>query len=333
MGKEYATELRLMAETYAWARTVNIPALVKFAKKSAKIPLIAVGSGGSVTAAEIVSLLHPAVSRIMTTYEFIQSDIPVNCAVLLISASGKNRDILAAYEKATRINPKVLGIVCTSESGDLAQIAKINFNVLLHAVTPPTGRDGFLATNTLLATVVWLFRAWSCDIPLSLHNAAYSGKPLMTFDSSISESLEKFRDADSLLILYDQYGRPAAVDAESKLHEAGIISVQLADYRNFAHGRHNWIDKHPNTLLLALITPSSTRLASATIEKLPDHVNRCCLHAGFNDPISALNLLVAVFHITKFFGKVHGIDPGRPSPPSFARELYGMDVSKYVDTE
>ena len=333
MGKEYATELRLMAETYAWARTADISALVKFAKKSAKLPLIAVGSGGSVTAAETVSLLHPAVSRTMTTYEFMQSDISGNYAVLLISAGGKNRDILAAYEKAVRMNPKVLGIVCANQSGDLVRLAKINPHVFLHAITPPTGMDGFLATNTLLATVVWLFRAWGCDIPLSLHNAAYGGKPLETFDASISDSLKKYSDVDNLLILYDKYGRPAAVDAESKLHEAGIISVQLADYRNFAHGRHNWIDKHPNTLLLALVTPGSIGLATATIEKLPDHVNRCGLHSGFNGPISALNLLVAVFHTVKFFGRVHGIDPGRPSPPSFARELYGMDVLKYVTVD
>lgn len=69
------------------------------------------------------------------------------------------------------------------------------------------------------------------------------------------------------------------------------------------------------------------------VEKLPKRVNVCGLHAGFDGPISALNLLVAVFHAVKFFGMARGINPGRPSPPSFARDLYGMDVSKYVDVD
>ena len=295
--------------------------------------MIAVWAGGSVTAAEFASMLHPAVSRTMTTEEFLENNIPHDCAVLLISDGGKDHDILAAYGKAVKAKPKALGIVCANAASKLAIMAASNQDVLMHAATLPTGRDGFLATNTLLATIAWIMTAWGCSLPNSLHEAAYKGSSMKTFDSYISDSLEKFKDIDSLLIIHDSYGKPAAIDAESKLHEAGLVPVQLADYRNFAHGRHNWIDKHPQTLLLALITPRNTRLAAATIDRIPKHVSTCCMHAGVDGPAAALNLLVVIFHVVKFFGISRGIDPGSPGSPNFGRKLYHMDVSKYVDID
>ena len=332
MGKEYSSELRTMAETYAWARTQPIRELAEFARRSAGIPLVAVGSGGSGTAAEFASLLHHAVSRTMTTEEFLEWSVPDECAVLLVSAMGNNHDILAAYDKAANSKIKVFGIVCANATSKLVIRAASNQDVLRHAATLPTGRDGFLATNTLLATVVWIMTAWGCSLPNSLHEASYRGSSMKTFDSYVSDNLEKFKDIDGMLIIHDSYGRPAAIDAESKLHEAGLLSVQLADYRNFAHGRHNWLAKHPKTLLLALVTPRNTKLAAATIDKIPDSVSMCCMHAGMDGPVAALNLLVAVFHVVKFFGISRGIDPGSPKPPKFGRALYHMDVSKYVDT-
>ena len=331
MGKEYASELRTMAETYAWARGLQVTALAEFARRSANVPLIAVGNGGSVTAAEFASLVHPAVSRTMTTEAFLECSVPRDCAVLLVSAGGKNHDILAAYDKAVQSNPKVIGIVCADASSRLASAAGSNHDVLLHAATLPTGRDGFLATNTLLATVVWILAAWGCILPGSLHDVAYRGASIKTFDSYVSDNMEKFKDIDCLLVMHDSCGKPAAVDAESKLHEAGLVPVQLADYRNFGHGRHNWVAKHPKTLLLVLVTPQSSRLAAATMAIIPEHVSSCCMHAGVDGPVGALGLLVAMFHVVKFFGISHGIDPGSPNSPDFGRELYHMDVSKYVD--
>lgn len=332
MGKEYAAELHAMTETYSWARRLQIPALAKFASRATSLPLIAVGSGGSVTAAEFASLLHPAVSCTMTPQEFLERAIPHDCAVLLVSAGGNNHDILAAYAKAIKERPKVIGIVCASPTGKLARMAATNRDVLLHAAAPPVGRDGFLATNTLLGTVVWIFRAWGCRLPHSLYDSEYRGVLARMFDSHVSTRLKKFRDADGLLILYDIYGKPAAIDAESKLHEAGLVPVQLADYRNFAHGRHNWIAKHPRTLVLALVTPSSSNLAVATLEQIPDDC-RVAMVSDIAGPAAALYLLLTIFHVVKFFGISRGIDPGDPKPPKFGRKFYHMDVSRYVDVD
>ena len=329
MGKKYASEIQSVPETYEWARKVPIPALADFVHRSANISLIAVGSGGSMTAAEFASLQHvSAVSRAMTAEEFLETPVPNDCAVLLITAGGNNHDILAAYEKAIKTKVKVLGILCANASGKIVELASSNVDVFVHAVTPPTGRDGFLATNTLIATVVWIAMGWGIGLPeWYIMCKGYAGD----LDSYVSDRL-KNRNIGSLLVLHDSYGKPAALDAESKLHEAGLVSVQLADYRNFAHGRHNWIDKNPKTLVLALATSRNARLADATIEKIRGHARILYVNAGnITDRSVSIRFLIMIFHIVGFFGKTRLIDPGRPGPPQFGRDLYHMDVSKYMD--
>ena len=57
----------------------------------------------------------------------------------------------------------------------------------------------------------------------------------------------------------------AAFDLESKLVEAGLVSVLLADYRNFAHGRHHWLAKNPDSAVVALASKEETLLAERTL--------------------------------------------------------------------
>ena len=113
--------------------------------------------------------------------------------------------------------------------------------VLVHATGLPR-RDGFLATNSLLATEVWLARAYAnsfssiSDLPDSPRSLLYDGMSEGNFGELILGLMQELGGRDTIVILHDSWGRPAAVDAESKLTEAGLVNVHLADYRNFAHG-------------------------------------------------------------------------------------------------
>lgn len=52
--------------------------------------------------------------------------------------------------------------------------------------------------------------------------------------------LHKLEGVDSFFILYSAKSYPVALDIESKFSEGAVGNTQLADYRNFAHGRFNW---------------------------------------------------------------------------------------------
>lgn len=113
----------------------------------------------------------------------------------------------------------------------------------------------------------------------------------------------------------------------NKLTEAGLISVTFADYRNFAHGRHNWLDKNgKRTGIIALMTPACATLATKTLDLIPAHVPRVKLWSNFNGPAASPNLLMKCLHMVGFFGDVGGIDPGRPKVAAFGRKLYRLSI-------
>ncbi len=342
MGKEFAAELRAMAETYRWALGTPIGPLELFVNKSKSIPMIAVGSGGSMTAATLASVLHGDMSCAMTPLEFLDSCVGEHHSVALFSAGGKNKDILAAYVKAFDTEPAALGVVCNSTENQLMKDAEWSDTAM--AARPPTGRDGFLATNSLLATAVWLARAYGSGalpptyhaihdgfdpIPRSLQALAYDKKPESVFRDSMHGRMGAFKDVETLIVVHDNVGKPAAVDLESKMSEAGLANVLLADYRNFAHGRYNWLDKRTRTGIIALGAPSCKRLADVTIGQIPADVPLLRLDTAQNSAAACIELLVKSFYVVDWFGRLRGIDPGRPRVPKYGRKLHWLDVRQY----
>ena len=78
-------------------------------------------------------------------------------------------------------------------------------------------------------------------------------------------------DKQTLMVLYGPSTRVAAVDLESRFAEAALQDLFISDYRNFAHGRHNWLAKRPDsTAVLAFVTPDDREIASKTLSLFPD---------------------------------------------------------------
>ena len=342
MGKEFAAELRDMGETYKWAVRMPIEPLERFVEESAHVPMAAVGSGGSMTAATLASVLHSDISCAMTPLEFLDSGVGEHRSVLLFSAGGKNRDVLAAHMKAVDAEPMALGVVCNSTGNPLMEHAKSSDTAM--AARPPCGRDGFLATNSALAASVWLVRAYGSDvlepiyrtmndgfdpIPDSLRSLAYGGKSETSLRDLMRGVMGGFKKVETLMVLYDNVGKPAAVDLESKMSEAGLANVLLADYRNFAHGRYNWLDKRPNTGVVALIAPTCERLADVTLGQVPECIQVARLRTRQKSAAACIELPVKSFYVVDWFGWLRGIDPGKPKVPKYGRNLHWLDVQQY----
>ena len=251
-----------------------------------------------------------------------------------MTASGNNRDILSAFDKAVEIKPKNICIVCASVTNKLTKKAVNIPNVLIHGVKIPIGKDGFLATNSLIATLIWLCRSYISaysllyEIP-TINELVYLGKSKEEFEEDLRIKLDKFSDRDTIVCLYDNWGKTAAVDAESKLVEAGLVNVQLADYRNFAHGRHNWLDKNKEkTCLIALVNPNCEQLANKTIKLIPEYTPKIIISTNYEGPIATISLLIQIFYVVKFFGEIRNVDPGRPGVADFGRKIYHLPIPK-----
>jgi len=335
MGKPYGKELENLERTYQWALEAPIENICSFVNSSKNKPLITVGSGGSFTVASMISLLHQeggAISKAVTPLSLIPLKYSIkNSSVLILSAGGRNSDILSAFRFAACLEPaQVLGI-CLRPQSPLGKLAsKFDYTDVVE-YEPPIKKDGFLATNSILALLILFIRAYNkvnpeCNI-LSLE---------FTYTDGIDDYLNTFAKPllkkDTWITLYGGWGLPAAIDAESKFTESSLKNIQICDYRNFAHGRHYWLHKRTNqTGIIALITPQEKEIAEKTLSIVPKEIPVLRLNTNFLGSIGSLELILKILFLVKVVGISEGVDPGMPKVPTFGRKIYHLRPSTNLE--
>jgi hypothetical protein len=337
VGKPFESELDAFCEVYAWAMTAPLDTLVDNIRASAQLPLIAVGSGGSFSAAQLVAGLHSyacgTLSYAATPMQMAHDvDQVSNTAIHILSARGSNVDVLAAIGHAITTEPATLLLTTAVRHSRAA--AMLPSSAHLTEFELPIGRDGFLATNSLLALATLFARAY-------LSVGGYAGPALPgRIDELLRESPRELRarlchDAspllmrDTTLVLHCPTTRAAAFDLESKFSEAALGNVLLSDFRNFAHGRHHWLAKRASSsCIVALADTANETLATRTLLAVPSAIPRALYVFKGDYAASALAALVTSIFIAEAAGKARGIDPGRPGVPSFGRRIYHLRPTK-----
>lgn len=324
MGKPFNQELKRLPASLDWAAKVDIAPFAKFVAQAQGSLLVAVGAGGSFTTVELARLLHEergGTALAHTPLSFIQSKTDLRHAyVVIFTASGNNRDVLATYEAAVRREPQGILVVCGRRKSKIGLKVADCERTVLFAERLPAGKDGYLATNSLAAFCALTIRAFGYDAP----DAA---QVIDTTDTGPRRwaGLHLPQSDSYYLALFGGWGRPAATDFESKLSEAGLGGVMLADYRHFAHGRHNWLDKRgDNTTVVAFLTPDSRAVAEKTLALLPASTRVIKLATSLDGPIGSMALLMDVYRLTALVGERVGIDPGRPGVPGYGRKIYHL---------
>lgn len=336
MGKPYESEMRRLSETYEWALNAPIESLTSFVEESLSLPLIAIGSGGSLTAAHLASLLHQEkgrVSKAVTPFEFSHSrKTLLDSSVLILTAKGNNTDILSAFRFAAIAEPRKLMVICMRKRSRISSLSHKFSYVHTLDLELPAGQGGFLATNSLLAFATILIRAYSSF----LTNIALPQSFLSTTDwkQKCEDYSRRLAGTSAYAVLHGYWGSPVAIDLESKFTEAALGHVQIADYRNFAHGRHHWLAKHADTAVIALTLPQDKIVAKKTLDLLPRNIPSIELTTELSGPAGTLDLLIQAMHLVGTLGKLRNIDPGRPGVPKFGRDIYHLrtPVSSRLET-
>jgi hydroxymethylpyrimidine pyrophosphatase-like HAD family hydrolase/fructoselysine-6-P-deglycase FrlB-like protein len=337
LGKPYATELKALSDTYALSCKMHVDTLAAILRSGVHLPLAAIGSGGSLTSAHFAAYLHTLytgrMAKAMTPLEIVSSPAALqHLAVLILSAGGRNPDVLGCFDSLQRRDHSLLGAVCAQTETPLAE-KSIECKAPFFEFDLPSGKDGFLATNTLLATCVLMARgyrqAWSATetLPSSFDALLHPGKKASDFFDGLRRQSAVLWERETTLILHGYATQPAAIDLESKFTEAAIGHAQIADYRNFAHGRHHWLARYgEKSGVLALVTPSEREVAEKTLGLLPKEIAvfRVSLpEGGVNGSLAAIALAI---YLAGFAGEARGIDPGRPTVPTFGRKIYHLSA-------
>lgn len=318
MGKNYAEELSAISSTVAWAGQYDLTQWLSAISKIRTRDLIIVASGGSVSAAQLLAQLHTAktgrLALAMTPLEFASTEGPTDATVWLISAGGGNTDILNAWKSARDRGVQNLAILCGAPESSLARSAS---EACAHSFVfeLPAGRDGFLATTSLAAFCVLILRLYDTEL------MPFSNEAKQTTAAAVLER-------DTLIVLYGGWLKPVALDMESRFTEAALGAVSIADYRNFAHGRHHWLAKRgANSAVLALITPDFEELAEATLALLPPEVVIERWRFSADAPGVVLPALEASMVLAGAAAQRLGYDAGRPGVPEFGHHIYELKTT------
>lgn len=340
LGNPYSRQLEELAETYRWALEQPVARYVSGFQAACHFPLVTVGSGGSFTTAHFAAAQHRDTSGKLSTpftpLEVLATRVDVRAsAALLATAGGRNPDVIGAFQALAVREPRRFIVLCTKARTPLARLAGGFDYVDFIELNVPFQKDGFLAMNSLFASTVLLARVYAeamnrrstlpADFPSLL---ASSNRGELTADHERQCRLLWSRN--TLIVLHGPQTASAAIDIESKFTEAALGTVQTADYRNFAHGRHHWLAKHGDqTAVLAFVTPADAATGAKTLALIPKSIPVLRVDIPFQGAAAALSALANVFYIVGSAGRARGIDPGRPGVPSFGRRLYHLRADEY----
>lgn len=254
----------------------------------------------------------------------------------MISAEGKNPDIIEVLERARRHSSRTVHVVTNRGSSPLMEHVRELPEVTPH-VFELAKKDGYLATNSLLLDAVLIARAYGAlhseavQFPESLDGLRIGGHSVQEWLTGAQDFVRQAVPRKGLIIVFSPLLRPVAADLESKLSESALLYTQLADIRSFAHGRHLWLaERAQDCAILALVEPGVERLWARMQELLPSGVPVCTMPLGGGRPQDLLAGLVAQMRLVSLIAAEMGKDPAKPHVPSFGRELYYVDLPSFI---
>ncbi|MCA1477984.1 HAD hydrolase family protein [Bradyrhizobium yuanmingense] len=332
MTQRYIKELANLPDVYEAANRLD-PGPLKVAIEScAAKPAVMLGSGGSFSVASFAAYIHQ-----FTTGRLASPSTPLDymtlslrdAAVMCFTASGRNKDICAAFDEAAQREAKpLIGLVMRDHSPLHELSERYRYSRVVSAPSE-LFEDGFLAVASLLGSSILLLRAYRLLIG---DTAALPSTFASFMQCRVSVPLDALVDhmrpavvSETTSVLCSSSLRPAAVDIESRFVEAALGNVHATDLRNFGHGRHHWFAKRPDTTgILALIGDDQEALATRTLELIPNEISKARIDFSGPRDEQALAGMVVSLHLAAAAGQVRNIDPGKPGVPEFGRKLYHL---------
>jgi len=291
-----------------------------------------VGSGGALALAKMWQLIHESngfgIASTLTPYEFHFSKSTPDI-VVIISASGKNHDIINAFNNAVDRGCKVL-IFTTSPKSRLVRLSK-EYPTQSIAIHPykSVPKDGFLAVNSIIAISCLMIHIETILTGNDFHDESPVAQAI-DHHSKEEFNLNGNISSTTLQILSSEWGAPAGLDLEARLAESGCIPCFLTDPRNFGHGRFIWLDiKKETTNIIIFHTPSSISYISRFKRSILQSSVPChTVTSPYEHSIAAVYCLTRSILIFSELSKKIGIDPGKPNVPEWGKKLHRLQLAK-----
>lgn len=336
----FSDSLDHFEEVVRWSQDQDTDALRSFLLKDSHLPLICISSGGASAPLHYASLLygtHNGFSSAITPLAFASvSDAAVqNSKILILSNSGKGVDPEYTGRRAFTLNPEHSACVTTpSEDNVLIPRARKTGAQAFVYDWPEFGCKGFVSSLSHIATFGLFYKAFTGDSDFA-SKLSFSKLPQDSFTYRTRRAggpLKPFSAYRHFIILYSGYGEPAAQDLETKFHETGAASVQLADYRNFTHGRFIFESNNfEDTCIILLRTPRDHKFSEqAILEARGMHRDRATgeypdlfpadmpvviIDTDLDTPLASIDLLMKSQVFFSAYADQVGFEPFNPANP------------------
>lgn len=333
MGKNYRKELDGLSVIYDSAMDANVDVLTKFLSKYQNNCLFGIGSGGSYSVAaafEYLCIKAGFIAQRLTPLELGQLQYQLSTsAAVLFTAGGSNNDSKNAYRYIAELEPEGVLTCCMRLNAPIKKIQRENIHNYYFEYSMPVAKDGYLAVESLISSIVLMIRAFQCVVNDKFFSLSREKQwNVHEFDKrTIREVLER----ESIFILYGGITMPAAIDLESKFSEVSLGNTQLVDFRNFAHGRHYWLsDRRLTTSIIVLAGKSEKKLVDKTLKLLPEDIPVLRVDVDDNTVEGLIEALYYCFEIVDEASIIRNLDPGKPHIEEFGKKLYHLnyDIGK-----
>ena len=205
VGRTYLNEMDKLAQTLEWANNTSIGELADAFNKIGSYPIFAVGSGGSLAGAAYWSMVNELMtgqpSKYGTPLELLALPLVSPYAVGLMSAGGGNPDIVQSLAHAARDGSPGQFILTFAKASQLNEEAERHGTAHVISFAPPIPKDGYLATNSLLASMVLVLRGYC---------AASEIEQLLLSDLPAPRQVDVNPDISTYSLLYAGWGSVAA---------------------------------------------------------------------------------------------------------------------------
>ncbi|MEZ5059075.1 MAG: SIS domain-containing protein [Saprospiraceae bacterium] len=222
MGKPFKQELSNLNYSIEWSNNLDISKL-KMSILLYSNPIYFVGSGGSLSVCNYGVSLASKLGRIakaVTPLELYSLKNTIhNSSIIIISSSGNNKDILFAFKESLKEEPNQIICICLNKNSKLKKLVSGNEFCDFFEFENPLGKDGFLATNSLLALFNILRRSFS----LLNFDKPYIHLEDKLFHDKLEAFSKKISNGYTLLILFGPSEKSIAIGYRIKCSEAALF--------------------------------------------------------------------------------------------------------------
>lgn len=307
--------------------------------KEANMPVCFFAAGGAFAPATFAMQLANAegiVAMALTPMQVmtLSKETAGKMLFLAISGGGSPNDMVSAVKYVLAIIPEHVYCLTTNPVDHKNRFGQLSNKVgqLMKSVVPENilcvdlslHQDGYVGSKKHVGMALLIYRA------LHPEESGLLDKLILPDVEPFEVCLPKgmtMADISDLHILFGSLGQCAAVDMEGRMLECGVVPTMATDMKNFTHGRHTFLNTHPQSTVLMLVSPRDEKFVAEMMKLIPNDRPMLFIRTQRDDLLGALQLMICTFYLSIDICAAKNVNPFKPEgKPEWGGKLWSLTL-------